>query len=134
METQTDAALPLIGIVDIDESAREGISSLLRSAGYRTTAFESAEAFLEDDHGDAVACLILDIDMPALRGIELQRQLTRMNISIPIIFVTAQQDVLRARALKGGAGAVLGKPFAEEDLFGAIRSVLGFPGNSPRRE
>ena len=134
LETKTDAALPLIGIVDDHESTREGISSLLRSAGFRTAVFDSAEAFLEGDHRDEVTCLILDIDRPGLGGPELQSQLAQMNVSIPIIFVTAQDDLLRTRTLTGGAGAILGKPITKESLLGAIRSVLEFPGNSPRRK
>ena len=126
-----EAIAPLIGIVD-DYESRCGIGDLLRAAGYRTATFESAETFLEDDHQNEVCCLVLDIDLPGLNGLELQRQLARMNISIPILFVTAQADELRARAIEGGAGAVLGKPFSEEALLHAIRSALDFPGDSPR--
>lgn len=130
MQARVDG--PLIGIVDDDESAREGVSNLLRSAGYRTEVYASAEAFLDLDHRCEVGCVVLDIDMPGLDGLELQRLLTQMNVSIPVIFLTAQDNELGAIALKGGAGAVLGKPVSGEDLLDAIRSALEFPGRSPR--
>jgi FixJ family two-component response regulator len=99
-------------IVDDPESTDEGISSLIRSAGYRTAVFESAESFLQYVHGCEVHCLVLDIDVPGSGSLELQRQLAQVNVSIPIIFVTTQADVLRERGLTTGAGAILGKPFA----------------------
>jgi FixJ family two-component response regulator len=120
---QTDAELPFIGIVH-DHESTEGISSLLRSAGYRAVVFESAEPSLDGDHKHEMRCLILDIDMPGLGGLELQRHLARINAAIPIILATAQADVLRARALKEGASAALRKSFTEEALLSAIRLVL----------
>jgi FixJ family two-component response regulator len=117
--------------VDHQESIREGTSSLIRSAGYRTAVFESVEAYLEGGHKHDVRCLVLDIDMSVV-GLDLQRQLARMDVAIPIIFATAQHDVLRAIALTDGAGAVLQKPFTEVALLGAIRSALKFPGHSSR--
>ena len=86
------ATVALVGIVDDDESVRNSINSLLRSAGYRTLMFESAEAFLESERiGDADG-LVLDVKMPGLSGIELQRRLREMDCSVPIIFVTAHAD------------------------------------------
>jgi FixJ family two-component response regulator len=130
---QTDGAQPLIAIVDDPESTRERISSLIRSAGYRTAVFDSAESFLQCVHRCEVHCLVLDIDVPGSGSLELQRQLAQMNVSIPIIFVTAQADVLRERGLTAGAGAILGKPFAGEALLRTLRSVLEFPGDSSRK-
>jgi FixJ family two-component response regulator len=127
---QKGAEGQLIGIVDDHQSVREGVSSLLRSAGFRTIEFASAEAFLDRDQRYEVSCIVLDIDMSGLGGTELQRLLAQMNVLIPIIFVTAHDDELGGRALKGGAGAVLGKPFSDEDLLDAIRSALKFPGRS----
>jgi FixJ family two-component response regulator len=134
LEMQRGTEPPLIGIVDDDKSIREGLSSIIRSAGYRTAVFESAEAFLEGDHKHEVRCLVLDIDMPGLGGLDLQRQLGRMNVAIPIIFATAQNDVSGALALTEGAGAVLGKPFTEEAILGAIRSAMDFPKHLKRRK
>ena len=127
-----DGAQALIGIVDDHESSREGISSLLRSAGYSTVALESVEAFLDGDHRHEVHCLVLDIDMPGLGALELKRQLAQMNVSIPIIFVTGKENLLQAVALNEGAGAILGKPFNYEALLNAIRSSLDFPGRAAR--
>jgi FixJ family two-component response regulator len=118
-------AVPLIGIVDDDESVRDSISSLIRSAGYRSMVFASAEAFLNSDRIHETACLVLDIRMPGLSGLDLQRRLSDVRCPIPIIFVTAHaDDEVRARALKQGAVAVLPKPFGVEALLGAIRSAL----------
>lgn len=125
---------PLVGVVDDQASNREAVSSLIRSAGYRTAVFESAQAFLDGDHKHEVHCLVLDIDMLGLGGLELQRYLVQMNVSIPIIFVTTRADVLREVALQDGAGAILGKPFTEETLLSAIRSVLEFSNHSSRRK
>jgi FixJ family two-component response regulator len=121
----------LIGIVDDDESVRDSMSSLVRSAGFRSAVFASAEAFLNSDHRTETDCLvlILDIRMPGLSGLELQRRLSEEKQSIPIIFVSAhaEQDV-RATALEQGAVAFLSKPFNDEALLGAIQSVVQSSG------
>jgi FixJ family two-component response regulator len=120
-----DATVGLIGIVDDDESVRDSISSLLRSAGYRTVVFESAEAFLRSDGMQRADSLVLDVKMPGMSGIELQSQLSSMKCRIPIIFVTAHaDDALQAKALTQGAVAFLNKPFSDESLLGAIESAL----------
>jgi FixJ family two-component response regulator len=123
---KTPAAL--VGIVDDDESVRESISSLLRSVGYRSAEFESAEAFLGSHHKSETDCLVLvlDVRMPGgLSGLELQRRLSDENRSIPIIFITGHgDDKVRARALAQGALAFLSKPFDDEALLGAIQSAL----------
>ena len=117
--------VPLIGIVDDDESVRDSISNLIRSAGYRSAAFSSAEAFLNSERQRETDSLVLDIRMPGMSGLELQRRLSEMKCAIPIIFVTAHaDDELRARAVKQGAVAFLTKPFRYEVLLGAIRSAL----------
>jgi FixJ family two-component response regulator len=131
---QGELAQPLIGVVDNQESKREAVSRLVRSAGYRTAVFESATAFLDGDHKHEVHCLVLDIDTPGLAGLELQRHLAQMNVSIPIIFLTAQEDLLSAVALPKGAGAILGKPFTGPALLSAIRSVLDFSHYSRKRK
>jgi len=123
--------IAMIGIVDDDESVRDSISSLLRSAGYKTAVFESAEAFLNSDRLCEPNCLLLDARMPGLSGLQLQSELHHMKCSIPIIFVTAHPDEqVRATALAEGAVAFLGKPFNDEVLLGAIDSAIGSYGAS----
>ena len=118
--------LAVIGIVDDDESVRDSISSLLRSAGYKTESFESAEAYLNSDRASEPNCLLLDVRMPGLSGLQLQSELNHQKVSIPVIFITAHPDEqVRERALSEGAVAVLGKPFNDEVLLGAIDSAVG---------
>jgi|HubBroStandDraft_4_1064222.scaffolds.fasta_scaffold443399_2 FixJ family two-component response regulator len=123
--------LAVIGIVDDDESVRDSISSLLRSAGYKTESFESAEAYLNSDRASEPNCLLLDVRMPGLSGLQLQSELNHQKVSIPVIFITAHPDEqVRERALSEGAVAVLGKPFNDEVLLGAIDSAVGSKGPS----
>jgi two-component system response regulator FixJ len=120
------AIVSLVGIVDDDESVRESISSLLRSAGYKTAVFESAEAFLNSSRFREPDCLLLDIRMPGLSGLELQSQLQDMKCMTPVIFVTAHtSDDLRTQALQQGAVALLDKPVNDEALFSALESSKG---------
>jgi len=117
--------IAVVGVVDDDESIRQSISSLLRSAGYRTILFASAEEFLNYDRKDETEFLVLDVRMPGLSGLELQRRLCELGRSIPILFVTGHvDDEVRTRALKQGAVGYLSKPFNGEDLLGAIQSAL----------
>lgn len=115
---------PLIGIVDGDESVRDAIGSLIRSLGYRAALFASADAFLNSGQISEMDCLIVDLQIPRLTGLELLRGLAAMNNPIPAIFVTAHGDELRARALNEGAVAVLAKPFSDQALLSAIQSAL----------
>lgn len=118
-------AVRVIGIVDDDESVRESISSLVRSAGFACAQFSSAEAFLTSTRLHDVQCLIVDVRMPGLSGIELQRRLARMKLNTPIIFATALTDAtVRAAAVREGAIAFLQKPFTEESLLNAISFCL----------
>jgi FixJ family two-component response regulator len=117
--------IAVVGVVDDDESVRESISSLLRSAGYRSVLFPSAEAFLASNGVDDPDCLVLDVRMPGLSGLELQQRLFEVRRPKPIVFVTGHADnEVRDRALKQGASAFLNKPFSDEDLLGAIHSAL----------
>lgn len=117
--------VPLIAIVDDDEALRNSLDNLLRSAGFRAHGFASAEAFLRSDQARETACLILDVRMPGMNGLELQRQMVAANWQIPIIFITAHaDDEARARALEAGAVAFLYKPCREEDLLHAIEVAL----------
>jgi FixJ family two-component response regulator len=116
---------PLISIVDDDDSLRNSLNNLLRSVGYRLADFPSAEEFLNSSELHDTACLILDVRMPGMSGLDLQRQLVANNSRIPIIFITSHgDDDARARALAAGAVAFLYKPFREEALLEAIDSAL----------
>jgi FixJ family two-component response regulator len=118
-------SIPLIAIVDDDDALRNSLDNLLRSVGFRTQGFSSAEAFLQAQHAHETACLILDVRMAGMNGLELQRQLDAAHWRIPIIFVTAHaDDDARARALAAGAVAFLYKPCREEDLLNAIDAAL----------
>jgi FixJ family two-component response regulator len=118
-------SVPLIAIIDDDEALRHSLDNLLRSVGFRVQGFASAEAFLQAHHAHETACLILDVRMAGMNGLELQRQLGAAHWDIPIIFVTAYADEnVRARALAAGAVAVLSKPCREEDLLHAIETAL----------
>jgi FixJ family two-component response regulator len=117
--------VPLISIVDDDESVREALWGLLRSVGFAVNSFASAEEFLASDQLGSANCLVLDVRMPGMGGIELLRQLVTSNRKIPVILTTAYEDEgMGAQALRGGAGAVLIKPFGEEALLSAIHSAL----------
>jgi FixJ family two-component response regulator len=118
-------AVPLISIVDDDVSVREALWGLLRSVGFAANSFASAEEFLASDQLGSANCLVLDVRMPGMGGIELLRRLVTSHRKIPVILITAyEEEGMRARALSGGAGAVLIKPFSEEALLSAIHSAL----------
>ena len=118
-------AVYLISIVDDDESVREALCGLLRSVGFAVNAFASAEEFLASDQLGSADCLVLDVRMPGMGGLELQRQLVAGHYKIPVILITAHEDErMRARARSDGVGAVLIKPFSEEDLLSAIHAAL----------
>ena len=117
----------LISIVDDDLLVREGLISLLRSAGFATQAFASAEEFLSLAHRDDIACLILDVRLPGISGLELQSQLTATVSThrTPVVFMTARDDeATRQRALKGGAVNFLRKPVRREALLNAVHLAL----------
>jgi FixJ family two-component response regulator len=116
----------LVAVVDDDESIRAAIGSLFRSMGFLTELFSGGEAFLASSNLRTFSCLILDVHMPGMNGLELQRQLAMASHPIPIIFVTAFGDEsTRARALRGGAVCFLSKPFSEDALLGAVQSAIG---------
>jgi len=116
---------PLISVVDDDDSVRESLGGLIRSLGFAVKAFASAEEILTSDRLPDTDCLILDVRMPGMNGLELQRQLAASHMSIPVIFITAHGDEeTRVRALNGGAVDYLLKPFSEEALLNAINTAL----------
>jgi len=119
------ANLLLISVVDDDDSVRESLRGLIRSVGFAVKVFASAEEFLNSDHLRNTDCLILDVRMPGMNGLELQRQLAATDRKIPVIFITAHGDEeVRSRALNGGAVDYLLKPFSEEALLNAIDAAL----------
>jgi FixJ family two-component response regulator len=112
-------------VVDDDSSMREALSSLIRSIGMRVLTFASAQEFLEYRVSDSPACLVLDVRLPGLSGLDLQRELASTQRRLPIIFITGHGDIpMSVRAMKAGAAEFLPKPFREEDLLDAIRLSL----------
>ena len=117
---------PLIAIVDDDESVRIGTTSLVRSFGYEVQTFGSAEDFLCSQERHDTSCLISDIQMPGLGGLELQQALAAENSPMPIIFITAYPDAnIRQLALQAGAVGFLSKPFDGDTLMGCLERVFG---------
>ena len=115
----------LIAIVDDDESARSAIHGVLKSVGLNTRSFASAEEFLESGQQSETACLITDIRMPGMSGLELQARLAEENFRIPVIFITAYGDTrMRTQAMRAGAIMFLGKPFDDEVLLESVRAAL----------
>jgi FixJ family two-component response regulator len=116
---------PLIAIVDDDDAVLEATKDLVETMGFRTATFRGAKAFLASNTADAAACLILDVQMPGIDGLQLQQLLVSANRGIPIIFVTAYpNERTRRRALKAGSVAFLSKPFSREELLHCIRLAL----------
>ena len=117
--------IPLISVVDDDESVRESLPDLLREFGFAAQAFSSAEEFLASDFIGQTKCLVLDIAMPGMTGPDLQRELQRRRQEIPIVFITGRQDeTLRPRVLEQGAVECLFKPFGETALLDSVRAAL----------
>jgi FixJ family two-component response regulator len=116
----------LICIVDDDQAMCESVGSLVRAAGFHAAAFASATAFLESSDIGRAGCLVLDVNMPGLSGLDLQRKLREANNSIPVVFLSGDmRERERETALRQGAIAFLGKPFDGDTLLGAIESGLG---------
>jgi FixJ family two-component response regulator len=121
---------PVISIVDDDEAVRLALRSLVRSLGYASKVFASAEEFLESSHVNETSCLISDVQMPGMNGIELQSRLKRLDCNAPVIFVTAFPDERnRALALEGGAIGFLEKPVEGRTMVQLIQAAL-----QPHRE
>jgi FixJ family two-component response regulator len=117
--------LPLVSVVDDDESVRESLPDFLRQFGFAAEAFPSAEAFLASDVVGTTSCLLLDIAMPGMSGPELQEELIRRRQEIPIVFITAHGDsTVRPRLLERGAVECLSKPFSEVALLDALSAAL----------
>jgi FixJ family two-component response regulator len=115
----------LIAIVDDEEPVRRATKSLVRSLGYHTSTFASADDFLKSEQVHDTSCLITDVQMPGLSGLDLQDHLIARGHRIPIIFMTGYpNDSVRARAMKAGAVCFLNKPFSEDHFIGCIEKAL----------
>jgi FixJ family two-component response regulator len=115
----------MISIVDDDVSVREATNALVRSLGYSAATFASAEEFLDSDRVHATSCVIADVQMPGLSGIDLQDRLLAQGVQVPIIFVTAFPDErIRRRALDAGAVDFLSKPWSDEQLISCLDMAL----------
>jgi FixJ family two-component response regulator len=118
-------AEPTVFVIDDDRSIREALKDLLESVGLRVETFASAPEFLQSSHSDAPSCLVLDVRMPGLSGLDLQREMAEANIHTPIIFITGHGDIpMTVRAMKAGAVEFLTKPFRDQDLLDAIQQAL----------
>jgi len=116
---------PLITVVDDDESVRESLPDLLKEFGFEAQTFSSAEEFLASKSIAETRCLLLDVAMPGMSGPDLQKELTRRDQSIPIVFITAQRDeAIRPRLIAEGAVDCLFKPFEPTDLLQALNTAL----------
>jgi FixJ family two-component response regulator len=121
---QTDR--PLITVVDDDVSFREALAGWLESFGFNAMAFESAAGLLQSDCLLEAACLIVDVEMPGMSGLELQAELNARGNATPLLFITSRTDVLtRDRAIKAGARGLLTKPFDRDQLLSLVRAALG---------
>jgi FixJ family two-component response regulator len=118
----TDA---IVFVVDDDSSIREAIESLVKLAGLRVETFGSAQEFLRSKRADLPGCVVLDVELPGLSGLDLQRELATHGIKLPIIFITGYGDIpMSVRAMKAGALEFLTKPFRDQDLLDAIQQAL----------
>jgi FixJ family two-component response regulator len=115
----------VIAIVDDDPSVREGVESLIRSSGWRAKTFASAQEFLARPRTEAPNCLILDLQLPGLTGLDLQKQMADVGLEIPIVFLTGHGNIpASVRAMKAGAVEFLTKPFDDEELLHAIQEAI----------
>jgi FixJ family two-component response regulator len=118
-------AKAIVFVVDDDASVREGLGSLIRSAGLRVETFASAQEFLARPRAEVPSCLVLDVRLPGLSGLDLQKRMAEINIEIPIIFITGHGDVpTSVQAMKAGAVEFLTKPFVDRDLLDAIQQAI----------
>src|SRR5688572_28514612 len=116
---------PLVYVVDDDASAREGVSGLIRSAGLTPKTFASAEEFLSAPRPNTPSCLVLDVSLPGVSGLDLQQRLAKSNLEIPIVFLTGHGDIpMTVRALKAGAANFLTKPVDNDDLLNSIHQCM----------
>src|ERR1700683_1388430 len=121
----TPAGAPTVFVVDDDSGMRAAIEGLLKSAGLRSGSFGTAEGFLRSNRPDAPSCLVLDIGLPGINGLDFQQKLADAGGQIPIIYTPGQGYIpMRVRAMKSGAVEFLTKPFQDQDLLNAIQQAL----------
>ena len=121
----TPADAPTVFVIDDDAGVRASIQGLLKSVGLRSETFGTAQEFLRSKRQDGTSCLVLDVRLPGVNGLDFQRQLTDAGVQIPIIFVTGHGDIpMTVRAMKSGAVEFLTKPFRDQDLLDAIHQAL----------
>jgi FixJ family two-component response regulator len=126
-------AKSIVFVVDDDASMREGMRLLFRSVGLHAQVFASAAEFLQSNLADVPCCLVLDVRLPGLSGLDFQTELARANIQIPIVFMTGHGDIpMTVKAMKAGAIEFLPKPFRDQDMLDAVR--LGLERDRVRRE
>ncbi len=119
------AEIPIVFVVDDDRSVRDALRRLITSVGMTVEVFPTAQAFLSAPRGDAPGCLVLDVRLPGLSGLDLQRELANTNATLPIIFLTGHGDIpMSVQAMKAGAVEFLTKPFRGQDLLDAIRHAI----------
>lgn len=122
-------------IVDDDEAVRKSLGSLIRSAGLEVETFASAQQFLTRPRADVLSCLVLDVKLPGLSGLDLQKRMAEVNIEIPIVFITGHGDIpTSVRAMKAGAIEFLTKPFRDQDLLDAIHQAIQRDWNTRRQQ
>ena len=122
-------------VVDDDASVRDALSGLVRSVGLDVRMFASAQEFLAGPRADGPSCLVLDVELPGLSGLDLQRRMTEVSLEIPIIFITGHGDVpMSVRAMKAGAVEFLTKPYADDDLLTAIHDAIRRDRDARRRQ
>jgi FixJ family two-component response regulator len=121
----TSEAFPTVFVVDDDRGMRQAIQDLVESVGLHAESFASAEEFLRNKHNSRPSCLVLDVRLPQMSGLDFQRRLVEKGIEIPVIFITAHGDIpMSVRALKSGAVEFLTKPFRDQDLLDAVQQAL----------
>ena len=126
---------PTVFVVDDDPSIREAVASLLRSVDLEVRVFASPRDFLQTERPDGPACLILDVRLPGLSGLDLQQELSRSHSGVPIIFITAHADIpMTVSAMKAGAVEFLTKPFREQDLLDAVRTAVDWDRDRRTRD
>ena len=121
----TDTDVAMVFVVDDDPQVRASIQGLLKSAGLRSECFETAEQFLQRQPLDGPSCLIVDVSLPGISGLDCQQQLRKAGLQIPIVFITAHGDIpMTVKAMKSGAVEFLTKPFEDKHLLGAVQQAL----------
>jgi len=122
---QASDELPLVHIVDDDDSLRQGLASLLRSVGLDARAYNSTQEFLQSDCLEAPGCIVLDIRLPGMSGLDFQEQLAGLGIRLPVILMTGHGDIpMSVRAMKAGAVDFLPKPFRDQDMIDAVTVAI----------